>query len=195
MASEFFGTRISVYGFDSGPEGLPEGRDVRDAPWEFVPGDFKMDPQALAKRLRTARLVLGDVRETVGEWVSQVHDPVGFVSFDLNQFTGTRAALTVLETNAESLLPRVTCFFGSVFNDYVGEGAAIVEFNERNDDRKVGRNDGLRYTLPRNQQHLGWPSKMYTAHIFDHPAYAQHVVRVGDEHPSEAKMKLRPRES
>jgi len=191
MASEFFGTRISVYGFDGGPDGLPEVRDVRDAPWEFAEGDFKMDHETLAKRLQGAQLVLGDVSETVREWIAQDHDPVGFVAFDLNQFTGTQAAMTVLEMKASGLLPRVTCFFGSVLNDHIGEGAAIVDFNERNDDRKVGRNHLLRYKVPRNHRDVSWPCKIYTAHIFDHPTYAHHVSRVDGAHPSETRMKLR----
>lgn len=169
------GVKIEVVGFDTGT-GLPPPEDHRDVPWGVRPGLFAMDPEALRARLKTARLVLGPVSETVPGWVAEGRAPVGFVSYDLDYYSSTRDALRLLEAGSESLLPRIPCYFDDVlgygWSDFNGELAAIAEFNETHARRKIGRCYGLRHSLPPSEFNCAWPEKIYVAHLFDHERYA-----------------------
>src|ERR1700733_12840774 len=55
--------KVQLYGFDNGT-GLPPNEDYRDFPYYFRPGQFRMDVDALRRKLTRAKLVLGDVAET-----------------------------------------------------------------------------------------------------------------------------------
>src|SRR5271154_5087730 len=57
------GVGIDIYGFDTG-EGLPPPEDYRDLPYHWQSGFYKMDLPRLKARLRSAQIVLGDLRET-----------------------------------------------------------------------------------------------------------------------------------
>jgi hypothetical protein len=76
-------TRIKVFGFDTGV-GLPEPSDYRDLPYIWRKGHYRMDVDAVKRRLRHAELVLGDVAVTVPQFLSQLDTPIGFISFDLD---------------------------------------------------------------------------------------------------------------
>jgi hypothetical protein len=175
-ATELSGTRIEIFGFDTG-SGMPAPRDHRDAPWLVEESYFDMDEDALRARLTTARLVLGDVGETVPEWQRSDHPTIGFVSFDVDYYSSTVQALRVLEGDPERLLPRVPCYFDDLFgfgwSDFVGERAAIDEFNAASADRKIAKIHGLRYELAPHEFQLDWHEKLYVIHVFDHPRYAQ----------------------
>jgi hypothetical protein len=175
-ATELSGTRIEIFGFDTG-SGMPPPRDRRDAPWLVEESYFGMDEAALRARLTSAQLVIGDVGETVPEWQRGDRPPVGFVSFDVDYYSSTVQALRVLDGDPERLLPRVPCYFDDLFGygwtDFVGERAAIDEFNAASADRKIAKIHGLRYELPPHEFQLEWHEKLYVIHVFDHPRYAQ----------------------
>ena len=99
--------KIEVFGFDSG-EGLPTHSDYRDLPYVWRRGFYKMDVAGVRRRLKNARLVLGDVRETVPAFI---HDgafpPIGFVSIDLDYYSSTVSALRVFHGPDGNYLPRV----------------------------------------------------------------------------------------
>src|SRR4051812_46205708 len=61
--SQILGIGIDIYGFDSGA-GLPEPTDYRDLPYHWKSGFFNMDLPKLRARLTSAKLVLGDIRNT-----------------------------------------------------------------------------------------------------------------------------------
>ena len=144
---DYTGVQIRVFGFDSGmglPSLLP---DHRDHPDYWRPGDFPMDEAALRRKLTMdSHLILGDVRETVPHFLGVGHPPVGFVSFDLDLYSGTCAALGVLR--AGRMLRRTPLYFddvtASVNHDWAGERLAITEFNERVDEVKIDRWHGVR---------------------------------------------------
>jgi hypothetical protein len=172
--TELLGVQVDVYGFDSGV-GMPEPVDHRDVPWVIEPGYFPMDEQALRARLTCAQLVLGPVAETVKEFASGEHAPIGFIAFDLDYYSSTMQALSILEGPASSLLPRVACYFDDVlgygWSDFNGERAAIADFNAAHEQRKIGKIHGLRYQLPRSQFFSPWHEQLYLVHLFDHPEY------------------------
>jgi hypothetical protein len=169
------GVEIEIYGFDSGA-GLPAPDDFRDMPYAWEQGFYQMDVEKLRNRLRSANLILGDVRETVQGFGDTHPAPIGFIAFDLDYYSSTRAALRVLESPFEILLPRVFCYFDDVaggpsycYNEFTGELLAIHEFNHSHADRKLAQIAGLRHnfrSLP-----VLWHEQIYVAHLFEHPHY------------------------
>lgn len=182
-ATALSGTEIDIFGFDTGT-GMPTPADPRDAPWLIEPSLFAMDENALRARLERAELVLGDVAETVAAWSRSEHAPIGFVAFDLDFYSSTVEALRVLTADADGLLPRVLCYFDDIFGhswtDFMGPRAAIDEFNAAHDRRKVAKIHGLRFELPPHEFGEQWHEKLYVAHLFDHPRYAEHEGRIDE---------------
>lgn len=169
------GVEIDIYGFDSGA-GLPAPTDYRDMPYAWEQGFYAIDVEKLEERLRSAELIIGDVRDTVQRFGESNPAPIGFISFDLDYYSSTAAALRILDLPYENLLPRVFCYFDDVaggasycYNEFTGELLAINEFNRSHDDRKLANIAGLRHnfsTLP-----ALWHEQMYVAHLFNHPHY------------------------
>jgi hypothetical protein len=173
------GVAVDVYGFDIG-EGLPIPVDYRDLPYAWKSGQFEMDVDKLRARLSTARLIIGDVKDTVPEFRSRGDiAPIGFISFDLDYHSSTKHALTILEHGDNHILPRVYCYFDDIIGPdhevhckYVGELLAIEEFNERNDMLKLAPINGLRHKriFP-----AAWNETMFVAHSFSHPLYCNYI--------------------
>ena len=172
------GVRIAVAGFDSG-QGLPRPIDYRDHPEIWSEGDFAMgDPGALRSRLPVGTtLVLGPVHETLPSFVRALSVPIGYVSFDLDLYSGTRDALTLFDAAPELLLPVVVSYFddiigsprriGSLFRSS-GAGAllALEEFNHGHELRRLDPIRILRYRRPLDREL--WIERMYALHVFDH---------------------------
>ena len=177
----FLGVKIDVVGFDAG-EGLPPPVDYRDLPHVWNAGYYKMDQAALRARLQSAKLVIGDVGVTVKHWLQDsIESPLGFVAFDLDYYSSTKAALALLDGPESTHLPRVHCYFDdlaagdqSCMNRYVGEYLAIDEFNAAHQDRKICLIEQLRINRPGYEQ---WQERMYVFHNFSHAKYTQVVVR------------------
>lgn len=174
-----FAVNIEVYGFDHGV-GLPPPTDYRDLPYAWQAGQFHMDEAALRQKLNTAQLVLGDVRQTLEPFL-QRNDlpPIGFVSFDLDFYSSTVAALGLFNYQPEKLLPRVHCYFDDTIGpdnelhcSFVGELLAIEEFNKLHSDRKLALIHGLRHKriIP-----ASWSDAMYVLHAFSHPKYNTYI--------------------
>lgn len=177
------GVQFDVIGFDTG-EGLPTPDDYRDLPYIWKKGFYKMDVERLRQRLNRARLILGDVRETVVEFVKQgTPAPLGFVSFDLDYYTSTRDALTLFrQPDHERFLPRVFCYFDDVMGDDwelhcedAGELLAIREFNEESDS-KIRPIHGL---AEKRALRSRWAVKFFVLHRFHHPRYCDYIFPAG----------------
>ncbi len=92
-----------------------------------------MDDQALQARLAgSAELVIGDVADTCPKWTPRPNAPLGMVAFDLDLYSSTMSAFSVLEK--ENALPRIWCYFDDIVDepqscltDFLGEAAAIKE--------------------------------------------------------------------
>lgn len=185
------GVEIVVYGFDLG-HGLPPPRGYRDMPYLFQPGSYTMDVAKLKARLKSARLVLGDVAETTLEFTARENPPpIGFISFDLDYYSSTAAALKVFEADHRYLLPRVSCYFDDIvgdvdwaYNEFTGELLAIKEFNDTHDHIKIARVNGLRYFkkwIPK-----AWHEQIFVAHLFEHADYGKPI------HETRAELPLKP---
>ena len=162
------GIQVFVYGFDSG-RGLPAiSNDYRDHPDQWRGGDYQMDEAGLRGKLNSrTQLILGDVRETVRDFVDRLQQaPIGFLAMDLDLYSSTRAALQILSLPNKRMLRRVPMYFDDVrffFNHrFAGELLAIDEFNDTHPDTKIdiwrGMCDGRVFF------ESGWLQNMYVAH-------------------------------
>lgn len=174
------GVGIRVYGFDTG-RGLPEFcGDHRDHPDNWVPADYQMDEAALRARLddRT-ELILGDIRDTVPEFLERQPAPLGFASIDVDLYSSASAALRLLSHPQRKLLRRTVLYFDDVELDvshqYAGELLAIREFNERCPEVKIDVMRGIR--AERAFPEAPWLANMYVAHDLERISAAQHDRR------------------
>jgi len=184
--SQALSYRIDVFGFDMGT-GMPEASDYRDLPHVWAKGYYKMDVEGLQARLTAAHLILGDVAQTVPQWISRADlMPIGFVGFDLDYYSSTVQAFRIFDGSATTRLPRVFCYFDdmiwperAVHNEFVGELLAIREFNEAHQDRKLSPIHLLRHT---RLNPAPWNDQMYAMHDFDHPLYCVNITPKDDVH-------------
>lgn len=168
------GLEIHVVGFDTGM-GLPPSSGYRDAPWLWRSGDFPCDMDLLRRSIPpTTELVIGLVEETLPRWLSQPSRlPIGFVSVDVDYFSGSEAILNALgNADASSLLPFVSFYFDDILRYLTprstGEYAAITEFNASHRWRKLDRDDWLTEMRPFGERL--WLRRMYSLCCFDHAA-------------------------
>ena len=161
------GVQITVYGFDSG-SGLPEPcGDYRDHPDHWAEGDYAMDYSRLESHLTSrTKLILGDVKNTVPEFVDGQDAPLGFVAMDLDLYSSTRDALRILALPKKRMLRRTYMYFDDVSHHsshrFAGELLAIDEFNEKEKDVKIDRWRNLGTGRPFFER--SWIQKMYVAH-------------------------------
>ena len=173
------GVRVEVYGFDRG-KGLPEVSDYRDLPYTWRKGFFEMDVPELEQRLSAARLVIGDIADTVPTWLDRYSPaPLAFAAVDVDYYSSTADSLGVFDLEPKSRLPRVMCYFDDTVgedhvlqNRHVGELLAIDEFNAAHPRTKIEPIHGLR---AKRDLPADWNDAMYAVHDFDHPQYDQYV--------------------
>ncbi len=175
------GVQIDVLGFDTGA-GLPAPSGHLDHPYAWSGGDFAMDVARLQAKFTTARLVLGDVSDTVAPAIGDLPLPVGFIAFDLDLHSATANALRLFDAPLERFMPRVTCYFDDVlagpelaYTHFAGELRAIADFNAAHADIKIDRGLGVQRARP-----ASWLRKLYVAHLFHHPLYAARAVPSAD---------------
>jgi hypothetical protein len=167
------GVAFDIYGFDTG-EGMPPPRSYKDHPELYQAGDYPMDVARLRAVLPpNAKLVIGPIGDTIGEFVGALDftRPIGFVAIDVDYYHSAKDALQIFCSRPEMYLPRTLIYLDDVedesHNRFAGELAAIDEFNEENQIRKIDRNTFLRgYRILKN---AWWIDHMFTLHVFDHP--------------------------
>jgi hypothetical protein len=171
---------ISAFGFDTG-HGNPKPLDYRDLPYLWDEGYYEMDEAKLRSRLSGAKLILGDVAETVDDFISALPDPIGFVSFDLDYYSSTVQAFRIFEGRQSTRLPRILCYFDDIlwpdracYSDYTGEYLAINEFNETHARRKIAQ---IPHLHRMRRFPADWNEQMYAFHDFDHADYCTNIRR------------------
>lgn len=188
-----FNVKLELYGFDMG-SGLPQPRDYRDIPHYFKDGLYKMDVDTVQQRLKSAKLVIGDVKETCATFFEKYNPaPIGCVLQDLDYYSSTLDSLSIFDTESTNFLPRVFMYFDDIVggdvwlsNDYTGERLAINTFNNEHEFQKICENHYLieEYRMP-------WVSSMIRIyHDFNHPRYNDYIA--GSEQVSlEDRIKLK----
>lgn len=173
------GVKVRTFGFDTGA-GLPPPADYRDMPYFFRSEDFTMDEEGLRARLKTSELVLGDVVETMPEFLRRAGlPPIAFISFDLDYYHPTRSVLEALAACPDELvLPRPFLYFDNtvgtpetLYSEFAGELLAIEEFNQADLGMKIARDR----SLDRHAVRFLWYQKMYVLHRFTHSDYTRYI--------------------
>jgi hypothetical protein len=181
LAEEIYketGVKFKIYGFDTG-SGLPAPTDNKDQEYFWPKGSFSMDLIALRKRLNRSELVLGDVRETVSSFFEKfTPPPIGFVSFDLDYYSSTKAAFAIFNSQQGNYLPRVECYMDDISSFEVlsaceGTGVlkAIAEFNDESETKIYKKEQVSRF----RHFKMGWNDCMYVHHDFSHSRYNEFV--------------------
>lgn len=166
--------QIEIYGFDTG-EGLPRPLDYRDISYRWKEGFYKMDVPRLKSRLKKARLILGDVKDSIRTFCSEYNPaPIAAIMFDLDFYSSTMEALKIFDTDEKFLLPRIFCYFDDVigteshlFNDWTGERLAIREFNDAHPQQKIS----FAWHLLGRKGVDPWCHKIFIQHNFAHSRY------------------------
>ncbi len=178
------GVAIDVYGFDAGT-GMPGALDYRDVPYIWRRGFYKMDVEALRKKLtNTTKLVLGNVKKTIPKFTKSNVAPIGFIAFDLDYYTSTKDAFRIFDAPDKKMLPRVFCYFDDIvgtdeeiFCEYVGELLAIREFNKAHRLKKIAKVNGL---FHKRAIKSTWSDMIYVMHNFAHKSYNSYIYHQKD---------------
>jgi len=181
---KLLGVEIEIYGFDSG-KGLPKPIDYRDLPYLFRENFYEMDIQKLEGRLKRAKLILGDIKDTSMDFFERINPPpIGAVFYDFDFYSSTITALNMLDSGEKYFLPRMFCYFddtvGSeiqLYNDYTGERLAINEFNQTHSDIKISP----AYHLLAKRIIEPWYHRIWISHFFKHSDYNK-FISAEDEH-------------
>jgi hypothetical protein len=169
------GIEFRIVGFDTG-HGLPPVQGYKDHPELWNSGDFAMeDRETLVRKLGgRAEIIWGDIIDTIGPFTDAIDSsaPLGFISVDVDIYSASKAALRCLTSRPEKYNPGVSMYFDDVSfffaNEWAGELAAISEFNEEHELRKIGRDRSLPGDRPAKAE--SWYSAMYVCHVLDHEA-------------------------
>jgi hypothetical protein len=198
-----FEMEIGVYGFDLG-SGLPETEGYKDLPYWWRPGEYRMDVPRLQKRLQRAKLIIGNVRDTIPEFMASYDGGViGFCGFDVDYYSSQRDALQILQYSDETRLPRTILYFDDIYGasdlqlscEDVGQARAVKEFNETlAGDGGIYEIDGLCYKqFPRLQASGGFGrinAMIRVFHDFRHNDYCRDVNPLSSDELTQ-KNKLR----
>ena len=135
-----------------------------------------MDRESLNRKIKRAKLVIGDVKDTCATFFLKYNPaPVACIFYDLDYYTSTSAALELQNEESSHFLPRIFMYFDDIIgnnetwlcNDYTGERLAIQEFNRGHESRKICKD----HYLPLRYPSLWWVHHMYVYHDFHHPKY------------------------
>ncbi len=178
------GVALRIVGFDAG-EGLPAIDGFRDHPELWSAGDFRMtNREELQHRLDgRAELIFGDIKDTVDAFVASLDAsaPLGFISIDVDVYSGAKSALRCLLGRPELYTPAVSIYCDDVqfffANRWCGELRAIDEFNEENEKRKIDQDRSL--PGRRAEVYAPWYRSMFVAHVLDHELRSRPRARGG----------------
>lgn len=179
------GITVQVFGFDTG-EALPSPKSYKDLPHHWKEGFFKMDYEVLRRRLQRAKIILGDVGETVpGFCDSWKPPPIGFIAHDLDFYSSTALSFQIFESAPRYRLPRIFNYFDDIigteieaYNEFVGELAAIHEFNNIHNTQKI-----LACQHFRRFAMQPWHHQFFIHHDFAHPLYEKFVSNINQQLP------------
>jgi hypothetical protein len=175
---KYIDVKIEIYGFDTGV-GLPKPLDYRDLPHQWQEGFFAMNQVKLYPKLKRSQLVIGDVKNTVPNFIETYNPPpIGAVIHDLDFYSSTKDSFNLFKNDPKYFLPRVFNYFDDIIgteiesiNDFTGERLAINEFNLENADRKFS----IAYNLTCKANVLSWYNQIRILHFFSHLDYCNFI--------------------
>lgn len=173
---EEFDISYEIYGFDLG-SGLPSPESYKDFPYYWDRGHYEMDVELLQSKLNRAELVLGDVENTVPEFIPKYNPaPVGAIFVDLDYYSSTKDALKILDVGDEYISPRVPMYLDDIIGGaslrmtvpQLGEEKAIEEYNESANQDCIGK-----LKLKNNERIRA--ERQYAYHRFNHNLYNKYI--------------------
>ena len=175
--------QIEIYGFDL-KEGLSNPKDYKDLPYWFQSGFYSMNELKLKKILNHTKLILGDVKDTIKKFFDDYNPaPIGVILNDLDYYSSTKDSFDIFNGPEERYLPRVFCYFDDIigtenemYNIYTGELLAIMEFNKKNEFKKIALNQNL---IARSNE--SWRYQIYYYHNFLHSNYNTFIGKYEQE--------------
>ena len=188
------GVSVECYGFDTG-KGMPPPVGAKDLPFWFREAQYAMDEKALREKVPDGRLVIGEVKDTIGGFFDEHKPaPIGAIFNDVDYWSSTRdsfALFNAAKSRPEHFLPRTFIYFDDIigwefemYGPFNGQLAAISEFNESREDVKIHLNQNLMPLL-----HLNYRHQIYYAHLFEHPDYNTYLGDA-DQDVLENELKL-----
>ncbi len=178
------GIELRVVGLDSG-QGLPIVEGYKDHPELWSPGDFAMsNREDLRRRVGDkAELIFGDIADTVDGFVATLDEsaPLGFISVDVDIYSGAKSALRCLTARPELYTPGVSIYCDDIqfffANRWCGELAAIEEYNAEQPMRKIDVDRSLPGHRP--DRTAAWYGTMFVCHMLDHQLRTRPQKREG----------------
>jgi hypothetical protein len=178
------GVEIRIIGLDTG-EGLPAIDGYKDHPEIWSASDFNMtNKEDLRRRVKgRAELIFGDIKDTVADLVASLDEsaPLGFISVDVDIYSGAKSSLKALLGKPELYAPAVSIYCDDVrfffANRWCGELRAIEEFNDENLLRKIDQDRSLPGHRPALNH--GWYESMFVCHVLDHEVRTSPKQRSG----------------
>jgi hypothetical protein len=175
------GIDFEIYGFDTG-KGLPKPTDYKDQCYFWKESDFIMDQKKLEKHLVFAKLIIGEIQDTIKHFIKDcLNSPIGFIAFDLDYYSSTIASFEIFNLNDNLLLPRVECYMDDIGSNELlvaskrtGVLKAIYDFNSASkEQKKILKKEGLKCSriIP-----AFWNEQMYVFHSFYHYQYNHSVI-------------------
>jgi hypothetical protein len=140
-----------------------------------------MDQDALRKKVPDAKLVIGNIRETIGSFIETYRPaPIGVVFNDVDYWSSTLDSFRIFQNIGDKsghFLPRIFMYFDDIigtdsemYGPYNGQLAAINEFNATVEDVKIHLNQNLLM-----KSHLNYRYQIYYCHLFAHPRYNEYL--------------------
>lgn len=177
-ADEIFteiGVEIEIYGFDSG-FGLPISSNYKDQLYFWSEGDFKQNRELLSAKLKKSKIIYGDINQTIVAYLEEFKPaPIGFISFDLDYYTSTKAAFQLLDGNNKYFLPRVECYLDDINSSELlcassetGVRRAVLEYNDGRLN-KILKKEGVQAF---RRYPSSWNEGLFICHRFDHAKYS-----------------------
>jgi hypothetical protein len=126
-----------------------------------------MDESALPKKLRSnTTLVIGNIRDTLPEYLPRIREPIGFLSVDVDIYSSTRDILEMFLSQNRRMLRHVYMYCDDVdlmfTHRFAGELLAIEEFNCANYGVKIDQWRGIDKQRPFPE--AAWLNRMFIAH-------------------------------
>ena len=167
--------KIKIFGFDFG-DGLPKTNNKFDLPFFWMAGEYKIDKKKLNNKVKS-EIFFGDIKDTFKDFIKSNPAQISAIFCDLDYYTSTKNFLDQIPENKKFFCPRVYCYFDDVFsnhhhiNEHNGELLAIKEFNDNNEDIKIGKSltDASDFRFP-----LG-NDKLFVMHNFNHIDYLKNL--------------------
>ena len=140
---QFTNVKINIFGFDTG-DGLPKTENKFDLPYYWSAGDFKTDKDKIKKKIG-CKIYYGNIADTFQNFIKSKPETITAIFLDMDYYTSTKNFLDLISSYKDSFAPRVYLYFDNIFstnhhiNEFNGELLAIKEFNEENQNIKIGK--------------------------------------------------------